>query len=123
MGRYRQLSTIATEGAEAINAFLKRHAHPNGLTGIWVRERLSGGGNYANYTVKLTVPRDPNGLYLLKGRGPNIWQKLDCPGNAANRRASFTASVAEPQRISGQLFVTGFRRRKTGKRSPLMLPG
>ena len=33
-------------------------------------ERLvdrDGNGNYADYTVKLTFPRNPNGLYLVKG--------------------------------------------------------
>jgi len=103
---------------EGYDKWLKRHGHPNGLTAIWVRERLSGGsaevvhchmlfhlahrffpgrkqievvralerlvdrqggGNYADYTVKLTFPHDPNGLYLLKGGGPNVWRKFGLP--------------------------------------------
>ena len=28
---------------EGFDKWLKRNSHPNGLTGIWVRERLSGG--------------------------------------------------------------------------------
>jgi hypothetical protein len=36
-------------------------------------------GNYADYTVKLTFPRIPNGVYLLKGGGPDVWCKFGVP--------------------------------------------
>jgi hypothetical protein len=32
-----------------------------------------GRGNYAAYTLKLTFPRNPDGLYLLKGGGRDVW--------------------------------------------------
>jgi hypothetical protein len=38
-----------------------------------------GSGNYADYTVKLTFPRNPNGLYLIKGGGPAVWRKFGVP--------------------------------------------
>ena len=41
-------------------------------------ERLvdrNGSGNYADYTVKLTFPRNPNKL-SLKGGGPDVWRRF-----------------------------------------------
>jgi hypothetical protein len=38
-----------------------------------------GKGNYADYTLKLTFPSNPNGLYLLKGGGPDVWRKFGVP--------------------------------------------
>jgi hypothetical protein len=35
-----------------------------------------GDGNYADYTIKLTFPRNANGLYLVKGGGPDVWRKI-----------------------------------------------
>jgi hypothetical protein len=45
-------------------------------------ERLTdrhGNGNYADYTVKLTFPRHPNGIYLVKGGGPDVWRRFGVP--------------------------------------------
>jgi hypothetical protein len=33
-----------------------------------------GGGIWSEYAVKLKVWRDPDGLYLLKGGGPEVWR-------------------------------------------------
>ena len=55
-----------------------------------------GHGNYADYTLKLTFPTNPNGIYLLKGGD------LTCGGSSVslavgeNRRASSRANVAAP---------------------------
>ena len=38
-----------------------------------------GGGNYADFTLKLTFPRHPDGLYLIKGGGPDVWRKFAVP--------------------------------------------
>ena len=38
-----------------------------------------GDGNYADYTLKLTFPANPNGLYLIKGGGPDVWRKFGVP--------------------------------------------
>jgi hypothetical protein len=38
-----------------------------------------GNGNYADYTLKLTFPLNPNGVYLLKGGGPDVWRKFGVP--------------------------------------------
>jgi hypothetical protein len=38
-----------------------------------------GDGNYADYTLKLTFPPNPNGIYLLKGGGPDVWRRFGVP--------------------------------------------
>ena len=38
-----------------------------------------GRGNHADYTLKLTFPRNPNGLYFLKGGGREVWQGFGVP--------------------------------------------
>jgi hypothetical protein len=38
-----------------------------------------GRGNYADFTLKLTFPRNPNGLYLLKGGGRDVWDAFGFP--------------------------------------------
>ena len=103
---------------EGLDKWLTRHGLSGGLTGIWVRERLSSGsaeithchmlfhlahpfirgrrhieveralerlidrhgdGNLLDCTFKLTFPRNPNGVYLLKGGGPDVWRKFCVP--------------------------------------------
>jgi hypothetical protein len=103
---------------EGFDKWLRRNGHPDGLTAVWVRERLSkgsaevvhchmlfhlahpftsgrrlvqvegalerlvdrhGDGNFADYTVKLTFPRNPNGVYLIKGGGPDVWRRFGVP--------------------------------------------
>jgi hypothetical protein len=53
---------------------------PNQVVGA--PERLvdrHGDGNYAGYTFKLTFPRNPNGDYLVKGGGPDVWRRFCVP--------------------------------------------
>ena len=38
-----------------------------------------GRGKWGDFTLKLTFPRNPNGLYLLKGGGPDVWQSFGVP--------------------------------------------
>ena len=38
-----------------------------------------GEGNYLDCTLKLTFPRNPNGVYFLKGGGPDVWRKFRVP--------------------------------------------
>ena len=35
---------------------------------------LHGDGIWSEYAVKLKIWRDPDGLYLLKGGGPEVWR-------------------------------------------------
>jgi len=35
-----------------------------------------GGGIWSEFAVKLKVWRDPDGLYLLKGGGPEVWRRF-----------------------------------------------
>ena len=74
--------------AEVVHCHMLFHlAHPffrgrkhNQVVGAL--ERLidrHGGGNYADYTLKLTFPRNPNGVYLVKGGGPDVWRRFGVP--------------------------------------------
>ena len=36
-------------------------------------------GNYADYTLKLAFPRNPNGLYLVKVGGLDVWRRFGVP--------------------------------------------
>ena len=74
--------------AEVVHCHLLFHlAHPFLAVGGRLQvegalERLidrHGRGNYADHTLKLTFPRNPNGLYLLKGGGPDVWQAFGVP--------------------------------------------
>jgi len=59
--------------------FLRGRKHTQVLMAL---ERLidrHGDGNYADYTIKLTFPRNPNGLYLVKGRRPEVWRRFGVP--------------------------------------------
>jgi hypothetical protein len=38
-----------------------------------------GEANYLDCTLKLTFPPNPNGVYLLKGGGPDVWRKFGVP--------------------------------------------
>jgi hypothetical protein len=38
-----------------------------------------GEANYLDCTLKLTFPTNPNGVYLLKGGGPEVWRKFGVP--------------------------------------------
>jgi len=38
-----------------------------------------GDGNFLDCTLRLTFPPHPNGLYLIKGGGPDVWQNYGVP--------------------------------------------
>jgi hypothetical protein len=38
-----------------------------------------GEANYLDCTLKLTFPANPNGIYLLKGGGRDVWRKYGVP--------------------------------------------
>jgi hypothetical protein len=74
--------------AEVVHCHMVFHlAHPFLAVGgrLQVKgalERLidrHGRGNFADHTLKLTFPRNPDGLYLLKGGGPDVWQAFAVP--------------------------------------------
>jgi hypothetical protein len=74
--------------SEVVHCHMLFHlAHPffKGRKRIQVESALErlvdrhGNGNYADYTVKLTFPSNPNGLYLLKGGGPDVWRRFGVP--------------------------------------------
>ena len=79
---------LAGGSAEAVHCHMLFHLpHPfiRGRRRVQVEmalERLidrQGDGNYADYTLKLTFPRYPNAVYLLKGGGPDVWCKFGVP--------------------------------------------
>jgi hypothetical protein len=74
--------------AEVVHCHLLFHlAHPfiRGRRHLQVEgalERLidrHGRGNFLDCTLKLTFPANPNGVYLLKGGGPDVWLKFGVP--------------------------------------------
>jgi hypothetical protein len=61
-----------------------------------------GDGNYLDCTLKLTFPTNPNGVYLLKGGGPDVWRKfgvLSCwrkpQGVIHGKRSGVTENIGE----------------------------
>jgi hypothetical protein len=59
--------------------FLRGRKHNQVLGALERLIDLHGNGNYADFTLKLTFPRNPNGLYLVKGGGPDVWQRFGVP--------------------------------------------
>jgi hypothetical protein len=79
---------LSRGSAEVVHCHMLFHlAHPfiRGRKRIQVEKELEalidrhGDGNYADYTLKLTFPLNPNGLYLLKGAGPEVWRRFGVP--------------------------------------------
>ena len=71
-----------------------------------------GRGNNADHTLKITFPLNPNGLYLLKGGGPDVWQAFGVPmswrkrqGLIVGKRCGTTENIgpAARQRWSNRL--------------------
>jgi hypothetical protein len=69
-----------------------------------------GDGNYADYTLKLTFPPNPNGLYLLKGGGPDVWRKFGVPGRwrksqgvIHGKRCGTTENIGRAQRTKRKI--------------------
>lgn len=71
--------------AEVVHCHMLFHLpHPftRGRKRIQVEEALDrlinrhGDGNFLDCTLKLTFPASPNGIYLLKGGGPDVWSRF-----------------------------------------------
>jgi hypothetical protein len=74
--------------AEVVHCHMLFHlAHPfiRGRRRVQVERALEqlidrhGEANYLDCTLKLTFPTNPNGVYLLKGGGPEVWRKFGVP--------------------------------------------
>ena len=119
---------LSSGSAEITHCHMLFHlAHPfirgrKHLQVVGTLERLidrHGNGNYGDFTLKLTFPANPNGVYLLKGSGPDVWRKFAVPklwrkpqgiihgkrcgtteniGPAARRRALATDNTAKKLR-------------------------
>jgi hypothetical protein len=79
---------LSRGSAEVVHCHMLFHlAHPfiRGRRRVQVEEALErlidrhGEGNYLDCTLKLTFPRNPNGVYLIKGGGPDVWRKFGVP--------------------------------------------
>ena len=102
--------------AEVVHCHMLFHlAHPftRGRRRIEVEDALErlidrhGDGNHADYTLKLTFPTTPNGLYLIKGGGPDVWRKFSVPrcwrkpqGNILGKRCGTTENIGSAARSS-----------------------
>ena len=69
-----------------------------------------GDGNYADYTLKLTFPPTPNGIYLLKGGGPDVWREFGVPrrwrraqGFIHGKRCGTTENIGRAQRTKQEI--------------------
>ena len=67
--------------------------------------RLRCEANYLDCTLKLTFPTNPNGVYLLKGGGPEVWRKFGVPsccrkaqGLIFGKRCGVTENLGEAAR-------------------------
>ena len=56
--------------------------------------------------MKIKVWRDPDGLYLLKGGGPEVWRLFRIKKKWREAQASFMASDAASARTSDLLLAT-----------------
>jgi hypothetical protein len=64
-----------------------------------------GRGNWGDFTLKLTFPRNPNALYLLKGGGRDVWNAFGVPrsrrtpqGLMAGKRCGTTENIGPAAR-------------------------
>jgi hypothetical protein len=105
--------------AEVVHCHLLFHlAHPflAGQKRIQVETALErlidrhGRGNHADYTLKLTFPRNPNGLYLLKGGAPDVWSAFGVPFSWRKRQGSLSVSAVARQKILAPLPDIGVNR-------------
>jgi hypothetical protein len=148
---------------EGFDKWLVRRGVPDGLTAVWVRERLLGGsgevdhdhmllhlahpflggrkhvevvralerlidghgdGNFADCTLKLTFPPNPDGVYLLKGGGPDVWRMFGVPrfwrkpqGFICGKRCGTTENIGVAARKTG-LVKRELRHTAGGKACP-----
>jgi hypothetical protein len=107
--------------AEVVHCHMLFHlAHPflAGQKRIQVETALErlidrhGRGNWGDFSLKLTFPRNPNGLYLLKGGSPDVWNAFGVrkkwrkgQGLIIGKRCGTTENIgpAARQRWSNQL--------------------
>jgi hypothetical protein len=61
---------------------------------------LHGGGAFMDNALMLTFPSNPDGLYLLKGGGPDVWREFGVPrdwrraqGMIFGKRCGFTENI------------------------------
>jgi hypothetical protein len=64
-----------------------------------------GRGNWGGFTLKLTSPSNPNGLYLIKGGGSDVWKAYGVPvcwrkrqGVIAGKRCGTTENIGAAAR-------------------------
>jgi hypothetical protein len=104
--------------AEVVHCHMLFHlAHPffRGRKRLQVARALErlidrhGDGNYADYTLKLTFPRNPNGVYFLKGGGPDVWRRFGVPhswrkpqGVISAKRCGTTQNIGPAARGRGR---------------------
>jgi hypothetical protein len=90
--------------AEVVHCHMLFHlAHPftRGRRRIQVEdsfERLidrHGDGNFLNCTFKLTFPPNPNGLYLIKGGGSDVWRRR-CQNKILNTCSGHRTAQIDP---------------------------
>jgi hypothetical protein len=105
---------LAGGSAEVVHCHMLFHlAHPfiRGRGHVEVERALErlidrhGEGNYLDCTLKLTFPRNPNGVYLIKGGGPEVWRKFGVPvcwrnrqGIIAGKRCGVTENIGPAAR-------------------------
>ena len=71
----------------AIYRLINRHGRTDGDE--------CGDGYWADNVIKLVIHHNPDGKYLIKGGGPEVWEALRCTQKGSTfSRASFTASDA-----------------------------
>jgi hypothetical protein len=59
-----------------------------------------GRGNWGGFTLKLTFPPNPNGLYMLKGGGPDRHERLSMVGRRVKAGGSGMSDMRD--RLTGK---------------------
>ena len=54
-----------------------------------------GDGNFLDCTFKLTFPPNPNGLYLIKGGGSDVWRRR-CQNKILNTCSGHRTAQIDP---------------------------
>ena len=74
---------------------------------------LHGGGIWSEYAVKLKIWRDPDGLYLLKGGGPEVWRLFrikkkwrEAQGVIHGKRCGTSQSIGPAARLRALMQAT-----------------